>query len=201
MAKRLGMEPFLISSERDREGHAQGSFNPHVWLDPVLAAHCVTNILRGLQTADPAHSAGYSTNAAIYIAHLQALHREIEGALAFAKGAPIVTHHDAFEYFARRYGLRVVGVVEEVAEVPPGPKDLANLQRTIRSEHVPVIFAEANHALKGVQQLAADAHVRVGVLDTLESGKPSADAYEQGMRENLKTLKKELTGYAPSRAR
>jgi zinc transport system substrate-binding protein len=186
-----GLEPFLISS---------GSVNPHVWLDPVLASHCVTNILRALQSADPAHAPDYASNAAKYVQRLQAVHREIETRLAPVKGAPIVTHHDAFAYFARRYQLRIVGVIEEVPEVTPGAKYLANLQRRIQSEHVRVIFAEANHSSKLARQLAADLRLRMAVLDTLENGKPSAAAYEQGMRENLKTMKRELADYASPRA-
>ena len=32
--------------------------NPHIWLDPQLAAHGVTNILQALVKADPANAPG-----------------------------------------------------------------------------------------------------------------------------------------------
>lgn len=195
-----GLEPFLISGDEDHRGHHHPLFNPHVWLDPVFASYCVTNILLALQTVDPTRASAYASNAARYVQRLQALHRETESGLAFAKGAPIVTHHDAFAYFARRYHLRIVGVMEEVPEVTPSAKYLANLQRVIQSERVRVIFAEANHSSKLARQLAADLRLRMAVLDTLESGKPNATAYEDAMRENVRIIRRELTDYAPSRA-
>src|SRR5213594_1178571 len=45
--------------------HDHGAWNPHFWLDPVLAAHAVTNIMRALQDVDPANAQGYARNAAV----------------------------------------------------------------------------------------------------------------------------------------
>jgi len=39
---------------------APGAPNPHIWLDPRLAAYAVSNILQALQKADPANAAGYA---------------------------------------------------------------------------------------------------------------------------------------------
>ena len=196
-----GLQNELIQSEEHKGHHHHGTENPHVWLDPLLAMHCVSNILKGLQTADPANASTYQSNAQKYLSRLQGLHSEIASGLAVANRAPIVTYHDAFAYFARCYNLRVVGVVEEVADVPPGPRHLAKLRRTIETERVPVIFAEANQSSKLVRQIGRDLKVPVAVLDTLENGVPAAETYEDRMRANLKTIQKELQGYAPAGTR
>src|SRR5687768_3920512 len=92
------------------EDHRHGEdANPHFWLDPVLAAHAVTNILQALQKADSKNADTYARNAAAYVARLHKLDQEIATALAPYRGRPLVTYHDAFPYFARRYGLQVVG--------------------------------------------------------------------------------------------
>jgi len=181
----------------------QGHPNPHLWLNPQYAIRYAALVRDEVIRLDPKNRDAYEHNAAQFIQKAEALDEAIQAATQTIppNNRRLLTYHDSWPYFARRYGLRVVAVVEEVAEVAPGPKYLASLRNTIRSEHVPVIFAEANHSLKAVRQLAADAEVRVAVLDTLESGQPSPEAYEQGMRENLKTLKNELAGYASPRAR
>ncbi|MGZ7274449.1 metal ABC transporter substrate-binding protein, partial [Streptococcus pyogenes] len=63
--------------------------NPHVWLDPVLAMHSVTNILRALQAADPANAQAYASNARAFIEKLSDLDRAFREGLAPARGAPI----------------------------------------------------------------------------------------------------------------
>ena len=195
-----GLDKQLIHAE-EHEGHHHGSTNPHTWLDPMLAMHCVSNVLRALQAADPANAKAYAANAEEYIARLRQLHGDIESGLASAKGAPIVTHHDAFVYFARRYQLRVVGVVEEVAELSPSARHLSRLGAIMESERVRVIFAEPNSSLKLVRQLAADQKVSVALLDTIESGEARPGAYEEAMRANLQTIRKELGAYASARTR
>src|SRR6266536_996571 len=72
--------------------------NPHIWLDPLLACHMVTNILLGLIKADPANAERYHSNAFACVARLQNLHGEISRTLAACRGSPIVTYHDAFHY-------------------------------------------------------------------------------------------------------
>lgn len=195
-----GLGEQLIQSD-EHVGHDHGSVNPHIWLDPVLAMYSVSNIVRGLQAADPANAQAYAANAEKFLARLTQLHRDLQTGLAFAKDMPIVTHHDAFAYFARRYQLRVVGVLEEVAEVSPSARHRAKLSRIIRSQKVPVIFAEPNSSLKQVRRLAEDLKIKVALLDTLESGEPRPQAYEDAMRANLKTIQTELGSYASARTR
>lgn len=162
--------------------------NPHVWLDPVLARQVVTNILKALVRADPRHAADYAAGASACCARLERLHADIQQALSQRRGSPIVTQHDSFAYFARRYGLRVVGLVEEIADVDPTPRHLSALRATIREQGVKVIFAEPGASARRVNQLGRDLGVRVALLDSLEGGAIRPEAYEQRMRKNLSVL-------------
>jgi ABC-type Zn uptake system ZnuABC Zn-binding protein ZnuA len=58
----------------------------------------------------------------------------------------LVTDHDAFNYFARRYGIDVVGAVipSQTTQAQPSAGDLADLTRTIEREHVEAIFPESS---------------------------------------------------------
>ena len=173
------------------EDHRHGDdANPHFWLDPALAAHAVTNILKALQAADPANAPRYSSNATAYVRRLHALDEEIKSALAPYRGRAIVTAHDAFPYFTRRYGLELAGVIQEVADVDPTPRHLKELRALVREKKVSVIFTETGGETRRARQLARDLGVKLAVLDPLESGDLAPGAYETGMRRNLESLKK-----------
>jgi len=181
--------------------YARAVRNPHIWLDPRLARRAVTNILVALREADPANASGYVANAANYLARLEKLDRDLQQTLAPVQNAPIVTYHDAFPYFARRYGLRIVGVVEPAPEVNPSLKYLAALYRSIRANQVQAIFTEATAAPRLAKQVGCDLRLPVVQLDTLEAGPLKADGYEEGMKRNarmlVKYLKADATGKTP----
>jgi zinc transport system substrate-binding protein len=188
-----------LGAERigSHDEHDHGVWNPHFWLDPVLAAHAVTNIMRALQELDPANAAGYARNAAAYVERLHKLHEEIRAALAPHKGAPIVTYHNAFPYFARRYQLEIAGVIESVSDVDPSGRHLSNLRKTMREKNVRVIFTEKDSAPRLAERLRQDFNVKLAPLDPLESGDLAPNAYEEGMRRNLETLKKTFDAPVP----
>ena len=174
-------------------GHAHGAGpNPHIWLDPQLAAHAVTNILKALQKADPDHAAGYQANAQRYLAQLEKLDDDYRAALTPLKSVAFITYHQAFPYLTRRYGLNLAGVIEAVPDVEPSPKYLARLSRRMRDQQVKVIFTEPQYSGKLAVQLARDHQISLGVLDTLETGPLQPGAYEEGMRRNLGNLVKFL---------
>lgn len=172
-----------------------GDANPHLWLDPVLARSAVSNILGAFQRADPGNAAGYAANAARFVGRLEALHREFVEGIPSATPQPIVVFHDAFVYAARRYGLKIVGVIEQTPEVTPSPKYLGELKKVIEQQRIKAIFAEPQFPARLAQQLSRDTGVPLAILDTLETaadGQLKPDSYERGMRQNLKVLKEHL---------
>lgn len=171
-------------------GHDHGHWNPHFWLDPLLAAHAVTNIARALQKLDPGNAAGYASNAAAYVERLHRLDHDIRGALAPRQGEGIVTYHDAFPYFARRYQLEIAGVIEPAPDVDPSPRHLSELRRIMREKNIQVVFTEKQSAPRLAERLREDLKVKLAPLDPLESGELTPAAYEEGMRRNLDVLKK-----------
>lgn len=174
--------------EHDHSAHT----NPHIWLDPHLAAHGVSNILAALQRIDPAYAADYTSNARAYINRLNKLDGDIRQTLATVTNRAIVTYHDAFTYFARRYGLEIAGVVEEVPEVNPTPKYLSRLRATMRERNISVIFTAPGGRTRIARRIAEDLRVNLVELDTLETGTPSPSAYEELMMTNALVLQKHL---------
>jgi zinc transport system substrate-binding protein len=188
--------PHLHLEDAGVEEHSHASdANPHIWLDPMFAAHAVTNILRAFQKADPPNAEGYARNAAAYIVRIQALHQDYRDALGKARGISIVTYHDAFVYLARRYELKIAGVIEVTPEVTPSLRYQGSLRKAVRSNKVRVIFAEPQFPKRIAEQLSADTGVPLDFLDTLETaaaGPLRLDSYEQSMRANLNVLIRHL---------
>lgn len=166
--------------------------NPHIWLDPTLAAHCVTNVLRAFQKTDPPNAAKYAANAADYVHRLQKLDSELEVALHPYVEAAVITYHAALPYFARRYGLKVVGVFEPVPEISPSVRHLASLREAARTHNVRAILTETPSPPRIAERFANDLRIPVASLDILESGALSATAYETGMRSNVAALTRVL---------
>jgi zinc transport system substrate-binding protein len=199
-----GLESELIRSEEGGHHHHHGhrhahgqehcaqDVNPHVWLDPQLAARCVSNILNALIQADPANREAYESNSRVYLERLRQLDREIEELLAPVRGQPFVTYHDAFPYLVRRYGLRKAGVVEQIPDVQPSARYLRQLSQMIRKEKVRVIFTEPQFSSRMAARLSRDLRIQLAELDPLETGPMEPAAYEEGMRRNAETLVKYL---------
>jgi ABC-type Zn uptake system ZnuABC Zn-binding protein ZnuA len=133
-------------------------FDPHWWHDPRNVEVAVTRIRDALAAALPSRAAGFRRRAAAYAARVRALDRRI--ARCFASLPPaqrkLVTDHDAFGYFARRYGITIVGAVipSQSTQAQASAGELARLSATIRREHVRAVFAERSVNAKVAEALA-----------------------------------------------
>jgi manganese/iron transport system substrate-binding protein len=157
--------------------------NPHLWLNVQDAMHYVEKIRDGLIQVDPAGTDVYTANAASYLTELDALDKETATAIATipADRRKLVTFHDSFPYFAQRYGLEVVAVVEESPGQEPSAGDLAKLVDTIRSENVPTVFAEPEFNDAVLQAAAAEAGAKVSTL--------LSDAYAENVHSYVELIR------------
>ena len=169
-------------------GHT-GGHDPHVWLDPNLVKGYVERICDALSRADGANAGFYADRAKAYQVKLDELDAWIRAEIEKIPTArrKIVTFHDAFQYFANRYGLAVKGFVVVSPGKEPSAKALAELTRRIKEEQIPAVFAEADFSPKMLEVLAKDAGVKVVTNlydDSLSSG-PPADTYINMLRHNV----------------
>jgi ABC-type Zn uptake system ZnuABC Zn-binding protein ZnuA len=142
----------------ESSGEEASRYDPHWWHDPRNAEAAVTAIRDALTRANPGAKDVYARNAAAYLTRLRALDRGIAGCIArVPHGArKLVTDHDAFDYFARRYGIAVVGAVipSQTTQAQPSAGDVAELTRLIRREHVKAVFPESSINAKLAQAIA-----------------------------------------------
>jgi zinc/manganese transport system substrate-binding protein/manganese/iron transport system substrate-binding protein len=178
-----GVETLASDEEEFEEG------DPHVWFDPTRVETMVETIADELTALDPEGAATYESRRDAYLAELRALDEAIADAIATipTERRKLVTNHDAFGYYADRYGLTIVGTVipglETTAE--PSAQEIAALLELIEREDVPAVFAENTTSPALAEQLAAEAGV--AIVDDLYSdslGEPGsgADTYLGLMR-------------------
>jgi zinc/manganese transport system substrate-binding protein len=141
-------------------GPEASRFDPHWWHDPRNAIAAVDQIRAALVRADPAHADAYRSNAAAYTAKLDTLDRGIASCIDQVPSAArkLVTDHDAFGYFAGRYGIDVVGAVipSQNTQAQPSARDTAKLIDLIKREHVKAVFPESSINPRLAQTIARE---------------------------------------------
>jgi zinc/manganese transport system substrate-binding protein/manganese/iron transport system substrate-binding protein len=96
----------------------------------------------------------------------------------------LVTFHEAYPYFAARYGFQLIGVITPSPGQDPSAGELAQLVDKVRAAHVKAVFSEAQFSPKLTQTLADEAGVQQVITDLYNDslGDPPADSYVGMMR-------------------
>lgn len=151
---------------RGGEGEDEEHGNPHFWLDVQYARRYVAAIRDVLREVDPEGRPAYERNAERYLGELDELDREIRARIETIppERRKLVTFHDAFPYFARAYGLELVGYVIRSPGRSPSAQEIKALSDTLRRESVPTVFKEPQLDAMLLERAAKDAGVRVDVL-------------------------------------
>lgn len=183
------------------EGGEDSSYDPHWWHDPRNAEAAVTEIERTLAQADPSHKREFAANAAAYEKELKALDAGIAACIDSVPAArrKLVTDHDAFNYFANRYGLEIVGAVipSQTTQAQPSAKELSELADTIEAEGVKAIYPESSVSSKVANAIAdqTGASAEYSLYGDTLGPEGSAGATYVGMEEaNAEAVVRGLTG-------
>lgn len=199
-----GIELLSAEEEEHEEGeeegeegdeHGHGAFDPHIWLDPVLARQQVENIRAGLVKVDPENADYYNANAARFSQELAELDAFIESELASCEKTDFIAFHEAFSYFANRYGLTQHAVHESLT--PEGeilPQRLEEVVNLANDLGITVIYSEDLVDPRLAQVIADEIPGgRVLTLSPLEGIEREEQAagvgYIEKMRENVANLK------------
>jgi manganese/zinc/iron transport system substrate-binding protein len=186
-----------------------GAFDPHVWMDPIAWMKAVEVVRGNLVQLDPAGGAVYDANAAAYLDRLQALDAYAHEVLASvpADRRVLVTAHDAFGYFGRRYGFGVQGIQGLSTESEAGLKRIEELVAFLVERKIPAVFVESTIPEQSVRALIAGARARgheVTIGGTLFSdamGRPGTyeGTYVGMIDHNVTLIGRALGGSTPPR--
>ena len=180
----------------------QGHPNPHLWLNPEYAMRYAALARDELILLDPKNKRSYETNSAQFIKKLEALDQAIkDGIQTIPPGQRrLLTYHDSWPYFARRYGFQVIGAVQPSDFADPSPKEVIRLIEQIRKEKVPAVFGSEVFPSPVLAQIAREAKSRY--IDKLRDdelpGTPGdpQHSYIGMMVENMTILFEALGGSA-----
>ena len=108
--------------------------------------------------------------------------------LAPFRGTPVVTYHESFNYFLRRFGLTLVGAVENRPGIPPAPGHLVATIQTIQHQRVKVLVADPFSDQRVAQRVARDGGARLLVLPSAVGAMGDVDTYLALFEHNVKEL-------------
>ncbi len=164
--------PAIAGAHADAGPHdAAHRFDPHAWLDPIRVRDVLVPALAAqLAALDPAGRAYYEASRDALVARLTALDAEIRATLA-GHGRRFLAFHAAWRYFARRYQLEEVGVIEEAPGEEPTPRELGALSERARDAKLPAILIEPQLSPRIAEMLARD--LGTGLVTVDPNGDPS----------------------------
>ncbi|MFL5011031.1 zinc ABC transporter substrate-binding protein ZnuA [Rhizobium sp.] len=178
------------SPDADHDDHEHGTFDTHLWLDPMNAKAMASEITTTLVAADPANALTYQANAKALDDRLTALDKEITATVAPVKGKPFIVFHDAYQYFEHRYGIRVAGSITVSPETIPGAERVSEIHRKVGELGATCVFAEPQFEPRLVNVVIEGTRAKSGVLDpeaaTLKAGPDLYFTLMRGIANSMK---------------
>ena len=211
-ASAQGKPVFAVAEALDEQYllRAEGSekeFDPHVWMDPALWARVVEVVRDALIEIDPEGAEEYRANASVYRERVEALDAYAVRVLASVpeEQRVLVTAHDAFNYFGKRFGYEVLGIQGISTQSEAGSRDIERLVDLLVDREVGAVFVESTVSERSIRSLiggAADrGHTVVIGGELFSDAMGEAGTYEGtyiGMIDhNVTRIARALGGEAP----
>jgi manganese/iron transport system substrate-binding protein len=201
-AKKVAVGEAIKPLQLEKEG--QKVPDPHVWGSAKNGIIMVEKIRDQLIELSPEDKEIFTENAAQLIRELENLDRWITAAIETIPPSQrqLVTTHDAFQYYAHAYGLKVAGTLIGIStEEQPSAQTVKNLADAIKNLQVPAIFAETTINPALITTVAAEAGVKLApkqlYSDSIGAVGTRGDSYVKMLRENTRSIVESLGGKVP----
>jgi len=154
--------PIALAEEIDKStligsDYFASNYDPHVWFNIDYFKQFAKKVTAVLSEKDSKNAAHYSENEKKYLAQLEALQTTVDATI---KTLPkerriLVTAHDAFNYFGKRYEFEVVGLQGLSTATEAGVQDVQKLAAFIIEKDVKAIFVESSVPKRTIEALQA----------------------------------------------
>jgi zinc transport system substrate-binding protein len=198
------LQPIKIG-EQELENPGQGSqyddhtsrYDPHVWLDPIFVKNISNTISSALIKLDPNNTKSYEQNTKNFIQRLDGLDSLIKTSLNNCKLKDFITFHEAFQYFAIRYGLNQHAVHGNSPEGEILPQQIIQIISIAKDLGIDTIYSEELKDPRLSQTLAAEIPngkvLLLSPIEVLNQEEQKKDiGYIDKMKMNLQSLKQGL---------
>jgi ABC-type Zn uptake system ZnuABC Zn-binding protein ZnuA len=173
---------------------AAGDPNPHLWLNAPYAKNYAQLIATQLAALDPENADYYSANFAALAGRMDqldvAIFQAVESLPEYNR--KLLTYHDSWAYFGRRYGMEVIGAIQPSDFSEPSPREVAALVDQVRLYQVPAIFGSEVYPSKVLEVIGRETGARY--VDSLRDddlpGAPGTPehTYMGMMLEDMRTM-------------
>lgn len=199
----ISAELELIKSNGSREDFDKADnsnliYDPHIWLDPILVKNISKTISNNLIESDPYNANYYRQNTDSFIKELNLLDQQIRKSLINCELKDFISFHEAFHYFANRYGLTQHSVYESLS--PEGeilPQQITKIISLAKSLNIDTIYSEELKNQQLAQTFASEIpNGKVLLLSPIENiNKEEQEkniGYIDKMKKNIENLEKGL---------
>ena len=179
-----------------------GQFDPHVWFDATLWKTTVDPVVAQLSELDPDGASYFEQRGEDYKRQIDELHSFVQEEISSIpeEQRVLVTAHDAFNYFGRRYGMEVRGLQGISTEAEAGSRDVQELADFLAENEIKAIFVESSVPPRNIEAVQAAARDRGwdleigGQLYSDAGGHEGTEAetYIGMFRENIETITEAL---------
>jgi zinc transport system substrate-binding protein len=169
------------------DGHGHGEVNTHYWGDPLLVQAMLPAFTEALAQLQPEREAELGENAARFAKALQALHEELEILLRPVRGKRVVLFHPSWNYFLRRYGIVVAGIVEPYGGKEMSPLYLKRLTDRLKTQDIAAVFTEPQLNRRPAEVVAESGPWPLAELDPI-GGVPGRTTYRELLLHNAQVL-------------
>lgn len=176
----------------------KNSSDPHAWMDASNGIKYVENILASFIKLKPEAREVFEFNFGVYKQQLEDLDKYIHDAINSIPEQQriLITSHDAFQYYGRRYGIRLEALLGTSTDAEAQVSDLRRVNNVISSSKVPALFVESTINPKMLEQIAKDNDIRIGghlYADSIGEEGSGADSYYDMLKHNTDQIVQGLT--------
>lgn len=182
---------------RDPLETLEGELDPHFWHDPEAMVEVVEALGGRLGREDRDRADTYTRRAREYTAAIAAAGRESEEVLRSIprRRRALVTQHDFFRYFARRFDLTILGTIIPglSSQDETSATSRTAIVETMENRRVCALFAPAVGGDELSQAVARDTKGPIAVVPVAADTLGDHESYVEAMRANARTVADTLT--------
>lgn len=176
----------------------KNSSDPHAWMTASNGVIYAENIRKGMVALSPRDSASINRNFEAYKLKLEELDRYIHAQISRipVEKRVLITSHDAFQYYGRRYGIRLEAVLGTTTDADVQTSDILRLNKVIRENGLPAVFVESTVNGKLLEQVARDNRISIGgklFSDSIGDEQSPAPTYYDMLKHNTDVIVAALT--------
>jgi len=169
MLQKYGLEKPVLSisdgipeEEIIKSADFADSFDPHIWFDSKIWLKGLSGIVAELSKIEPTQADYFASNFDRYKKQVEDMDKAVQSELDLLTdhSKVLITSHDAFSYFGRRYGIEVKGIqgISTLSEV--GLRDISAMVDFVIERKIKAIFVETSTSNKTAQSIVDGCEAR-----------------------------------------